>query len=53
VAAILAMASTQEFMAKQGAEPFISTPEQTTAVIKEEIASYARIIKEAGIKYQP
>ena len=53
VAAILAMASTQEFMAKQGAEAFISTPEQTTAVIKEEIASYAKIIKEAGITHQP
>lgn len=53
VAAILAAPSTQEFMAKQGAEPFPSTPEQTTTVIKEEIASYTKIIKEAGIKYQP
>ena len=40
-------------MAKQGAEPFISTPEQTAAVIKEEVARYAKIIKEAGIKYEP
>lgn len=53
VAAILAMPSTQEFMARQGAEPFISTPEQTDAVIKEELARYAKIIKDAGIKYQP
>jgi len=53
VAAVVAMPSTQEFIAKQGAEPFTSTPEQTTTVIKEEIASYARIIKEAGVKYQP
>lgn len=53
VAAILAMPGTQEFMAKQGAEPFVSTPEQTTAVIKVEIASYAKIIKEAGITHQP
>ena len=53
VAAILAMPSTQEFMARQGSEPFVSTPEQTTVVIKEEIARYARIIKEAGIKHQP
>ena len=53
VAAILAMPSTQEFMARQGAEPFISTPEQTDAVIKEELVRYAKIIKDAGIKYQP
>ena len=53
MAAILAMPSTQEFLAKQGAEPFVSTPEQTSAVIKEEIARYAKIIKEAGITYQP
>ena len=53
VAVILALPSTEEFMAKQGAEPFISTPEQTAAVIKEEVARYAKIIKEAGIKYEP
>ena len=40
-------------MIKQGAEPFISTPEQTTAVIKEEVARYGKIIKEAGITHQP
>lgn len=53
MAAILAMPGVQEFMARQGAEPFISTPEQTTSVIKEEVARYARIIKEAGIQHQP
>jgi tripartite-type tricarboxylate transporter receptor subunit TctC len=53
LAAILAMPSTAEFLAKQGAEPFFSTPEQTDALIREEIARYARIIKDAGIKYQP
>ena len=53
IADILAMPSTQEFMAKQGAEPFVSTPEQTSALVKEEVARYAKIIKEAGIKYQP
>jgi len=44
---------SQDFIGKQGGEPFASTPEQTAVVIKEEIASYAKIIKEAGIKYQP
>ena len=53
IAAILARPDTLEFLAKQGAEPFISTPEQTSAVIKEEVARYAKIIKDAGIKYQP
>lgn len=53
VAAILAMLSTHDFLIKQGAEPFVSTPEQTTAVIKEEVARYAKIIKGAGITHQP
>ncbi len=53
VAAILAMPSTQEFMARQGAEPFTSTPEQTNAIIKDEVARYAKIIKGAGITHQP
>ncbi len=53
VAAVLAMPSTQDFLVKQGAEHFISTPEQTARVIKEEVARYAKIIKEAGITHQP
>ncbi len=53
LAVILAMPATHDFMAKQGAEPFISTPEQTTAVIKDELARYSKIIKEAGITHQP
>ena len=53
VATILARPDTLDFLARQGAEPFISTPEQTSALIKEEIARYAKIIKDAGIKYQP
>jgi tripartite-type tricarboxylate transporter receptor subunit TctC len=47
------MPGTHDFMAKQGAEPFISNPEQTTAVIRDEVARYTKIIKGAGIKYQP
>ena len=47
------MPSTHEFMARQGAEPFSSTPEQTTAIIKDEVARYAKIIKGAGITHQP
>jgi tripartite-type tricarboxylate transporter receptor subunit TctC len=53
IAVILAMPGTHDFMAKQGAEPFTSNPEQTNAIIREEVARYSRIIKGAGIKYQP
>lgn len=53
VATILAQPATRDFMARQGAEPFVSTPEQTTAVIREEVARYSKIIKTAGITHQP
>lgn len=53
MAAILAMPSTLEFLAKQGAEPFVSTPDETSAIIKQEIARYGKIIKAAGVKFQP
>ena len=51
--AVLALPATTEFMAKQGAEPFTSTPEQTAVVIREELVRYAKIIKTAGITHQP
>ena len=53
VAAILATPATVEFMTKQGAEPFVSTPEQTAALIKSDVARYAKIVKDANIKWQP
>ncbi|MCC7082990.1 MAG: tripartite tricarboxylate transporter substrate binding protein [Burkholderiales bacterium] len=53
LAAALGTPETAEFMTKQGAEPFINNPEQTDAVIRSEIARYAKLIKEAGITYQP
>jgi tripartite-type tricarboxylate transporter receptor subunit TctC len=53
VTAIVALPSTHEFMARQGAEPFSSTPEQTNVIIKDEVARYAKIIKGAGITHQP
>lgn len=53
VAAVLAMPDTLDFLAKQGAEPFVSTPEETSALIRVELARYAKIIKDAGIKFQP
>jgi len=53
LAASLGAPETAEFMAKQGAEPFINNPVETDAVIRSEIARYAKLIKEAGITYQP
>lgn len=53
MAAILAMPSTQDFIAKQGAEPFVSTPEETNAIVKQELARYGNVIKTAGVKFQP
>lgn len=53
MAAILVMPSTVEFINKQGGDPVISTPEQTTAVIKQEHARYGSIIKSAGVKFEP
>jgi tripartite-type tricarboxylate transporter receptor subunit TctC len=54
VAEILGTPSAREFLARQGAEPFITTSaDEMTVVLKEEMARYAKIIKSAGIKYQP
>lgn len=53
MAAILAQPSTVEFINKQGGDPFISTPEETNAVIKQEHARYGNVIKTAGVKFQP
>lgn len=53
LAAIISAPDTAEFMAKHGAEPFINNPDQANAVFREEIARYAKVIKEAGITYQP
>ena len=54
VAGILSTPSAAEFLAKQGAEPFITTsPDDMTAVLKQEIARYGKIIREAGIKFEP
>jgi tripartite-type tricarboxylate transporter receptor subunit TctC len=52
IAAILAMPDIQENLARQGIEPFVSTPEQFAALIRTEIARYAKIIKTANIKLE-
>ena len=49
---ILATADFKEKLAAQGFDPFFSTPEQMSAVIKAEYAKNARIIKTANIKME-
>ena len=46
--------NAKEFFEKQGAEPYITTsPEDMSRVLKEQIEHYGKIIKTAGIKFQP
>ncbi|MFH1605403.1 MAG: tripartite tricarboxylate transporter substrate binding protein, partial [Pseudomonadota bacterium] len=52
MAAILSRPDIQEHLAKQGSEAFISTPEQVAALIKADVAKYARIIKAANVKIE-
>ena len=53
LAAVISAPETAEFMVKQGAEPFLGNPQQADAVIRAEVAKYAKLIKDAGITFQP
>ena len=50
MASILATPDAEDYLVKQGSEAFISTPEQVNALMRADVAKYAKIIKEAGIK---
>jgi tripartite-type tricarboxylate transporter receptor subunit TctC len=52
VAAILALPDSRDYLIKQGSEAFVSTPEQVNALIKADVARYAKIIKDANIQAQ-
>ncbi len=52
IARILTLPDTREKLLNQGMEPFYSTPEQTAALIKTDLAKYGRIIKAANIKLE-
>ncbi len=52
MASILAMPDTQDYLVKQGSEAFVSSADETTALIKADIAKYAKIIKDANIKIE-
>lgn len=52
MASILAQPEVIDYLAKQGSEPLISTPEQTTKRLHDDIARNGKIIKDAGIKME-
>lgn len=47
---ILSLPDVKENLIAQGMDPFIQTPDQFTALMKTELAKYARIIKLANLK---
>ena len=50
IARILSQPDFREKLASQGLEAFVSTPEQYGAMLKDEMAKFARVITAAGIK---
>lgn len=47
--AVLAMADVRDFLAREGATPEPATPEAFRAVIREEVARWTRLIRDANI----
>ncbi len=47
---VIAMPEVQQSLSRQGLEPETSTPQELAARIKSETATWAQVIKEAGIK---
>jgi tripartite-type tricarboxylate transporter receptor subunit TctC len=52
IARIVAMPDVLEFFATQGLAPFYSTPEQLGALMKNDLAKWAKVVKAAGIKVE-
>ncbi|MGE4239303.1 Bug family tripartite tricarboxylate transporter substrate binding protein [Ramlibacter sp.] len=50
IAKILAAPDMKEKLAAQGAEPFVSTPDQFAAIMRADSARYEKVINGAGIK---
>ena len=50
IARIMALPDIRDKLASQGAEPFVTTPEQFAALIKADIAKFGKIIKTANIR---
>ena len=52
IARIVAMPDVQDYLATQGMNPFSSTPEQLAALMKTDMAKWAKVIKAANIKLE-
>jgi len=52
VARIVQLPDVREEFVAQGVESFVSTPEQFAAMMKADLARYARVIKAANIKIE-
>lgn len=52
IAEVLAMSDVRANLKKQGAEPLISTPEQFGAYVRQEVAKWVKVVKQAGIEPQ-
>ena len=50
IAGIVAMPDTREYLAKQGMEVLISTPDQAAALMRAELIKFGKVIKSANIK---
>ena len=50
IANIVQLPDVEEALAKQGAEPAASTPEQFSAFIKSELAKWAKVVTESGVR---
>ena len=46
------MPDTRDYLIKQGSEAFVSNPDEVTALIKADVAKYAKIIKDANIRIE-
>lgn len=49
---LVAKPETKEILNKMGFEPFYNDPQQTAALLKSDIAKYAKIIRDANIKVE-
>ena len=47
---VIALSDVQQSLSRQGLEPETSTPQELAARIKRETATWAQVIKDAGIK---
>jgi tripartite-type tricarboxylate transporter receptor subunit TctC len=52
IARIIALPDTQQTLATLGFDPLASTPEQSTVRVKEELARWAKVIRDAKIEPQ-